>query len=185
MRLTKARALALLVGCGTSAATACAVATGPAVAGGVHPCFSEVPPVAGNPQWGFHTGLPITGKNGSYARAVGDVDLSSGSVSGTVCQVDVAGGIQRLIVLKPVAPVTYHTHFAKLWGHLGNLMQVHVKVRSSTDKKCKVGTVGKMTVDATYDGVKSASVQFAFPASCKSHSHTYHGSQVDALVPES
>ncbi len=184
MRLTKVRASALVVGCGVLVAAACATA-GPAAAGGVYPCFSEIPPIAGNPQWGFHTGSPITGKNGSYARAEGDVNLSSGSVSGTVCQVDVAGGTQRLIVLKPVAPVIYHTHFAKLWGHLGNLMEVHVKVKSSADRKCQVGTVGKMTVDATYNGVKSASVQFTFPASCKAHNHTYHGPQVDALVPES
>jgi hypothetical protein len=59
-----------------------------------------------------------------------------------------------------------------------------VKVTSSTDKKCKVGTIGDMTVDATYNGVQSSSVRFSFPASCRSHAHLYHGSQVDALVPE-
>jgi hypothetical protein len=148
----------------------------------VEPCFTEIPPLAGLPQWGFHTGPPLTGSHGSYARAQGDVNLVSGSITGTICQVDVTAGVDRLIVLKPAGHVLYHTHHATLWGHLGNLMEVDVKVTSSTDKKC---TVGKMTVDATYNGVQDSSVQFTFPASCKGHSHLYHGPQVDALVPES
>ena len=110
--------------------------------------------------------------------------LSSGSISGTVCQVNIAGGVQKLIVLKPTR-VLSHTHYGKPFGQLGNLMAVQVKVKSSTDKNCKVGTTGTMTVNATYNGVKSASVQFGFPAACKGHNQTYHSSQVDALVPES
>jgi hypothetical protein len=183
MRQLSTRVCALLVSCGIFAATLSAVDAGPAAAAAA-PCFAQIPPFKGNPQWGFHTGPPITGKSGSYSRAIGDVDLGSGSISGTVCQVNVVGGVQRLIVLKP-KHVLSHTHYGKPFGHLGNLMSVQVKVTSSTDKNCKVGTTGTMTVNATYNGVKSASVQFAFPASCKGHDHTYHSSQVDALVPES
>lgn len=161
-----------------------ATGAGPAVAG-VAPCFSQIPPFAGNPQWGFHTGPPLTGKNGSYARGLGDVMLSTGSISGTVCQVNVVHGVDRLLVLKPDGRVIYHTHHATLGGHLGNLMEVDVKVSSSTDKSCKAGTVGRMTVDATYNGVKDATVQFVFHGGCASHSHLYRGSQVAALVPES
>jgi hypothetical protein len=179
MVLRLIRVSVLLVTCAMFIAGVCA---GPAAAGGVKPCFSEIPPLAGDPQWGFHTGPPIDGRNGSYARAVGDVTLRTGSISGTVCQVNVVAGVDRLIVLKPQHVIS-HTHTATLFGHLGNLMDVDVKVTSSTDK-CKVGTIGHMTVDATYNGIQSSSVRFTFPASCKTHDHLYHSSQVDALVPE-
>jgi hypothetical protein len=183
MRQLWTRVCVLLISFGIFAATLSAVGAGSAAAAAA-PCFAQIPPFKGNPQWGFHTGPPITGKSGSYSRAIGDVTLSSGSINGTICQVNVAGGIQRLIVLKPKR-VLSHTHYGKPFGQLGNLISVQVKVASSTDKNCKVGTTGTMTVNATYNGVKSASVQFAFPASCKGHDHTYHSSQVDALVPES
>ena len=77
--------------------------------------------------------------------------------------VNVAGGVQRLIVLKPKHVVS-HTHYGKPFGHLGNLMSVQVKVTSSTDKNCKVGTTGTMTVNATYNGVKVASVKLPVSA---------------------
>jgi hypothetical protein len=182
-RRLSARLTLLMVLCGTLAAGLSAVAAGPASATAA-PCFAQIPPFKGNPQWGFHTGPPISGKSGSYSRAIGDVNLSSDAISGTVCQVNVAGGVQRLIVLKPKR-VLRHTHYGNPFGHLGNLMSVQVTITSSTDKSCKVGTTGTMTVNATYNGVKSASVQFVFPASCKGHNHTYHSPQVDALVPES
>jgi len=182
MMLRQIRVPSLLAGAMLVAAL-CALHAGPAAAGGVKPCFAQIPPFSGNPQWGFHTGPPISGSNGSYARAVGDVRLSTGSISGTICQVDVVAGVERRIVLKPQHVIT-HTHTAKLFGHLGNLMEVTVKVTSSTDKKCSVGTVGEMTVDATYNGIESSSVRFSFPAACKGHSHLYHSSLVEALVPE-
>jgi len=184
MESVSARSSALLAaGASLAVAALCGLSATPAMAA-IAPCFTQIPPLAGNPQWGFHTGAPLTGRNGSYARAVGDVNMSSGVITGTACQVNVVNGVDRLIVMKPDGHVLYHTHTATLWGHPGNLMEVNVKVTSSTDKKCKVGTVGKMTVDATYNGVQDSSVQFAFPAACKGHSHLYHGPQVDALVPE-
>jgi hypothetical protein len=184
MPRTSARLAPLLAACLSVAVTLGAVGTGIAM-GGVAPCFSQIPPFAGNPQWGFHTGPPLTGKNGSYARGLGDVTLSTGSINGTVCQVNVVNGVDRLLVLKPDGHVLYHTHHATLGGHLGNLMQVNVKVKSSTDKKCKTGTVGRMTVEATYNGVEDSTVEFVFHGGCASHSHTYRSSQVAALVPES
>lgn len=183
MRLLSVRLCVLAALCGSLAAGLSASAAGTA-AGAQAPCFAQIPPFHGNPQWGFHTGPPITGKNGTYSRAIGDVRLSSGTISGTICQVKIADGDQKLIVLKPTR-VLSHTHYGKPFGALGNLMSVQVKVKSSTDKSCRVGATGTMTVNATYNGVKSASVQFNFPPTCKGHNQTYHSSQVDALVPES
>jgi hypothetical protein len=184
MQRTSRRFVVLLLGCLSAGVVFAAVRVGSAAAG-VAPCFAQIPPFAGNPEWGFHTGPPLTGKNGSYARGLGDVNLSTGSITGTVCQVNVVHGVDRLLVLKPDGRVIYHTHTATLGGHLGNLMEVDVRVSSSTDKSCKAGAVSRMTVDATYNGVQNSTVEFAFHGGCASHSHTYHGSQVEALVPES
>jgi hypothetical protein len=40
-----------------------------------------------------------------------------------------------------------------------------------------------MDMYASYNGVRSDSIQFAFPAACKDHDHLYHGPQVNAQVP--
>jgi len=56
-------------------------------------------------------------------------------------------------------------------------------VQSSTDAGCKVGTIGRVTLFASYNGVRSDSVQFTFPGTCSDHDHEYHGPQVNNQVP--
>ena len=46
-----------------------------------------------------------------------------------------------------------------------------------------VGTVGRATLFASYNGVRSDSVQFFFPAACRHEDHLYHGTQVNNQVP--
>jgi hypothetical protein len=70
-----------------------------------------------------------------------------------------------------------------MWGVPGNIMQITVRVRSSTDPQCRFGTVGGVVLFASYNGVRSDSVQFTFPPSCKGHTHLYHGPQVNNQVP--
>jgi hypothetical protein len=145
---------------------------------------SQVPIVYGIPPWGFHTGSPITGATGSYARGHGDIDLNANTVSGVLCQVfRVRNRPDRLIVMTVEHHLVYHSHYAQMWGYPGNIMKIIVKVRSSTDPGCKVGTVGGVTLFASYNGVRSDSVQFFFPAACKDHNHLYHGPQVNNQVP--
>ncbi len=43
-------------------------------------------------------------------------------------------------------------------------MKIRVRVTGSSDPKCAVGTVGRATLFASYNGVRSDSVQFFFPA---------------------
>ena len=145
---------------------------------------AQIPIVGGIPPWGFHTGAPITGASGSYARGHGEIDLSANTVSGTLCQVDrVAGQPDRLLVMKVERHLVYHSHYATLWGVPGNIMKIVVRVQSSTDPRCAVGTVGRVTLFASYNGVRSDSVQFAFPGACRDHDHLYHGPQVNNQVP--
>ena len=62
-------------------------------------------------------------------------------------------------------------------------MKIKFRITSSTDKNCEVGTVGRATLYASYNGVRSDSVQFFFPAACKDQEHLYHGTQVNNQVP--
>ena len=144
-----------------------------------------VPIVQGIPPWGFHTGQPITGATGSYARGHGDINLSANTVSGIMCQVDrVRHQPDRLIVLTVRRHLVYHSHYANMWGFPGNIMKITFRVKSSTDPSCQVGTIGRATLFASYNNVRSDSVQFFFPkSSCSGHDHLYHGTQVNNQVP--
>ena len=145
---------------------------------------AQVPIVGGIPPWGFHTGNPITGATGSYARGHGDINLDANTVSGILCQVDrVRNKPDRLIIMTVKHHLVYHSHHAVMWGVPGNIMKIIVRVQSSTDPQCKVGTIGHVTLFASYNGVRSDSVQFFFPAACKDHDHLYHGPQVNNQVP--
>ncbi|HET8979978.1 MAG TPA: hypothetical protein VFN87_17620 [Solirubrobacteraceae bacterium] len=156
---------------------------GPAEAYPVQYC-SQVPIVGGIPPWGFHTGAPITGASGSYARGHGDINLAANTVSGILCQVNrVRHRPDRLIIMNVQHHLVYHSHHAVRWGFPGNLMKIIVRVRSSNDPQCRVGTLGHVTLFASYNGVRSDSVRFSFPAACRDHNHLYHGPQVNNQVP--
>jgi hypothetical protein len=156
---------------------------GTATAAPVQYC-AQVPIVGGIPPWGFHTGAPITAATGSYARGHGDINLDANTVSGILCQVNrVRHQPDRLIIMTVEDHLVYHSHQAVMWGVPGNIMKIIVRVTSSTDPQCAVGTLGHVTLFASYNGVRSDSVQFTFPAACTDHDHVYHGPQVDNQVP--
>jgi hypothetical protein len=156
---------------------------GAASASSVDYC-AGIPIVGGIPPWGFHTGSPITGATGSFARGHGEINLSANTVSGILCQVNrVRHQPDRLIIMTVEHHLVAHSHVAVMWGVPGNIMKIIVRVRSSTDPGCAVGTVGHVTLFASYNGVRSDSVQFSFPAACRDHDHLYHGTQVNNQVP--
>lgn len=138
---------------------------------------SEIPTVYGIPPWGFHTG-PYTGSP-SFAKGHGDIDLAANTVSGVICQQDRAG----VIVMSVAHHLSYHSHYATMWGYPGNIIKIKVRVTRSTDPNCSVGTAGRATLFASYNGVRSDSVQFFFPRACRDQAHLYHGSQVNNQVP--
>jgi hypothetical protein len=138
---------------------------------------SEIPTVYGIPPWGFHTG-PYTGGRW-FAKGHGNIDLGANSVSGIVCQQDRAG----VIIMSVEHHLVYHSHFAMMWGYPGNIIKIRVRVTRSTDPKCAARTIGRATLYASYNGVRSDSVQFFFPAACRDQDHLYHGPQVNNQVP--
>jgi hypothetical protein len=162
---------------------ALASTAGSATAAPVQYC-AQIPIVGGIPPWGFHTGAPITAATGSYARGHGDINLDANTVSGILCQVNrVRHQPDRLLIMTVEDHLVYHSHQAVMWGVPGNIMKIVVRVTSSTDPQCTVGTLGHVTLFASYNGVRSDSVQFTFPAACNDHDHMYHGPQVDNQVP--
>jgi len=138
---------------------------------------SEIPTVYGIPPWGFHTG-PYTGAS-SFAKGHGNIDLEANTVSGIMCQQDRAG----TIIMSVQHHLSYHSHVAVMWGYPGNIIKIKFRVTNSTDTNCPVGTEGRATLFGSYNGVRSDSVQFFFPAACKDQDHLYHGTQVNNQVP--
>lgn len=144
---------------------------------GAHTSCSQLPTVYGIPPWGFHTGS-YTGEP-SFAKGHGNINLQANTVSGVICQQD-RGGV---VIMRVAHHLVYHSHYATMWGYPGNIMKIKIRVTSSNDPRCAVGTVGRATLYASYNGVRSDSVQFFFPASCRDQDRLYHGSQVNNQVP--
>jgi hypothetical protein len=129
--------------------------------------------------WGFHTGLPISGPTGSYAHGHGTFNPSTHTAAGIMCQVDrVRGSADRQIILSVGHHLLDYSHTAVMWGSEGNLVKLGVRVKRSTDPSCPVGTIGKVTIFAAYNGVHQDSVKFSFPAACQDHRHLYHSQSV-------
>jgi hypothetical protein len=147
------------------------------------PGCGQVPIVYGIPPWGFHTGPPA-GAAGGFARGHGEINLEAGTVSGIICQeLSFRNQPMRAITMTVEHHLVYHSHYALMWGYPGNIMKIVVRVQASNDPGCEVGTVGRATLFASYNGVRSDSVQFFFPAACMDQDHLYHGTQVNNQVP--
>jgi hypothetical protein len=147
------------------------------------PAYCTIPTV-GNPPWGFHVGEQITGATGTYAHGHGNINLATRAVTGIICQVDrVRNAPDRQIILSVDPKLVYSSHTAVILGVPGNVMKIDVKVKSSTDPECKVGTSGQVVVFASYNGVHRDLVQFTFPAACRRHDHRYTGLDVVTNVP--
>ncbi len=173
---TKGGVLALL-----GAATMLALGAMAGQAAAFTPGCGQVPIVYGIPPWGFHTGSP---SDSSFARGHGEINLGASTVSGIICQErHVRNKPMRSITMSVEHDLVYHSHYATMWGYPGNIMKIVVRVRASNDPLCEVGTVGHATLFASYNGVRSDSVQFLFPAACRDQDRLYHGTQVNNQVP--
>jgi hypothetical protein len=138
---------------------------------------SAIPTVYGIPPWGFHTGS-YTGER-SFAKGHGNINLEASTVSGVICQQDRAG----TIIMSVEHHLVFHSHVAVMWGFPGNIIKIKVRVQTSNDPQCEVGTIGHATLFASYNGVRSDSVQFFFPGACNDQDRLYHGTQVNNQVP--
>ena len=142
-----------------------------------HTSCAQIGTVYGIPPWGFHTGS-YSGESW-FAKGHGNINFEASTVSGVMCQQDGHG----TILMSVLHHLVYHSHEAMMWGYPGNIMKIKFRITSSSDPKCAVGIVGRATIYGSYNGVRSDSAQFFFPAACKDQDHVYHGSQVNVQVP--
>jgi len=87
---------------------------------------SEIPTVYGIPPWGFHTGS-YTGET-SFAKGHGNINLEANTVSGVMCRQDRAG----TIIMSVEHHLSYHSHYAMMWGYPGNIMKIKFRVTCSS-----------------------------------------------------
>jgi|SRR5579871_1033334 len=145
---------------------------------------SGIPAGSGIPPWGFHATQAFPGQGSGFAMGWGDVNLDTNWISGKICQDVHGGGRPASAIAVRVGPqIAYHSHVATMWGYPGNLIKTSVSVIASTDPRCAVGTSGRLIMYASYNGVRSDSMQFVFDAGCADQDHLYHGPQVVAQVP--
>jgi len=148
------------------------------------PAYCNLPPGPKTPVWGFHThgGAPITAATGSYAHGRGMLSGTHGT--GLICQVDRSGsGPDRQIILTLTKGKISLQHALIMGGHIGNLLKLPVRVKSSTDPRCHVGTLRTLSLWATYDGIHIDWAHFSLGKSCQGHNHRYSGPSVAVLIP--
>jgi hypothetical protein len=149
-----------------------------------HYSGSGIPAGSGIPPWGFHATQSLPDGRSGYAHGWGDVDLGASTISGSICQyVSRPGAGTRAIAVRLGPRISYHTHQGQMWGHAGNIVITNVTVTASSDPTCAVGTRGRVTMYASYDGVRSDSIRFVFATGCPDERNLYHGPEVDAQVP--
>jgi hypothetical protein len=147
------------------------------------PCYAQFPPAPVLPPWGYHTGAPLLSRQGWFSLAWGNIDLDRGWIDGRICQAHYVNRREQLVMMEPLSPLLYHSHVQVRWGYPGNEIIAHLRVVSSTDVACHIGSVGELIMFASYNNVHSDSIQYRFSSSCREEDHLYHGPQVVAQVP--
>jgi hypothetical protein len=148
--------------------------------------YCQVIPIVNVPPqgWGFHAGHPVSGATGAYTRGHGTIDLRAKTATGVICQVyRPRGKADREVVLTVGRHVLHASHHAVRFGVPGNIMTVPVRVRSSTDHGCKVGSEGRVTIFASYNNVHRDGVRLTFAGSCRDQRRHWSGPSVITNVP--
>ena len=148
--------------------------------------YCQVIPIVNVPPegWGFHGGHPVTGATGAYTRGHGTINLRAQTAAGVICQVyRPRGRADREVVMRIGRHVLHTSHHAVRFGVPGNIMTVHVRVHTSTDPACKVGTRGRATIFASYNNVHRDGVRFTFDGSCRDQRRHWTGPSVVTNVP--
>jgi hypothetical protein len=142
---------------------------------------SGIPAGSGIPPWGFHASQSFPTGGSGFAWGWGNVNLAASQISGRICEQ--LHGPSSVISIKVGPSINYQSHYAVMWGYEGNAIKTSLMITASTDPACAVGTVGHITMYASYNGVRSDSMQFFFGPGCADQDHLYHGPQVVAQVP--
>ncbi|HEX5309616.1 MAG TPA: hypothetical protein VFW38_11115 [Solirubrobacteraceae bacterium] len=136
-------------------------------------------------EWAFtESGAPSGAHKGissSYTHGRGT--WQSGKASGTICHADQlrSGKGSQHLVLTMSGSSKLSPHVTRL-GLLGVELGLKVKVAASDDSACPVGSLGTVTLFASYYSVHKDSVQLRFSSACADHNHSFTGSSLHVLI---
>jgi hypothetical protein len=137
---------------------------------------------AASTSWAFHAGTPVQGAAGSYAH--GNGTLTGRAATGHICQVDRAhtSVADRQIQIAPHGGANLQRGIT-INGVRGAELALAVRVTTSSDNRCRVGTRGTVTLFSSYNGARQDFAQFSFAGACADHNHDYSGATVAVSLP--
>jgi hypothetical protein len=183
--LRDVKAPLLLSASAVLAATAAIAAGATAEAAASAQCPLKVgSPSGGDVQWAFTETGPPTGKHpgikSSYTHGRGN--WTAGRATGTACSADTpTSGPSRNLVLAVSGKAKLSPGITEL-GLRGVGLVLRVRIKASDDRACAAGTLGTVTLFASYYAIHRDSVSLHFAAACSGHDHRYTGSQVHVLI---
>ncbi len=147
------------------------------------PAYCPLGPGPAHPDWAFHVGSQVEGRRGTYAHGHGTV--SGDRARGQMCQVDRSGpGPDRQITAEPTSGRITSGKRVFVGGVEGNLLEMPIRIASSTDPRCPREARGTATLFASFNGAHKDTVRLSFGKACRDHNHFYHGPQVVVIVPK-
>lgn len=136
-------------------------------------------------EWAFtESGAPSgTHKGISSSYTHGRGTWQSGKASGTICHADqlTGGKGSQNLVLSMTGNSKLSPHVTRL-GLLGVELGLKVKVAASDDSACPAGSLGTVTLFASYYSVHKDSVRLSFAGGCADHDHSFTGSSLHVLI---
>ncbi len=167
------------------AATALIAASAPVgdAAAGPVTCPAPASTPAGAVQWIFSAlgapSVPTGGTSWSWTRGQGS--WSAGRASGAVCGEDRGGGRRRDVLLAASGASTLSPQ-VKRGGLLGVAIVIGLRVRSSDDPGCPVGTRGTISLFASYYSTHVDTIVMRFATACADHDHRFSGQIVHVEI---
>ncbi|HEU0250579.1 MAG TPA: hypothetical protein VFR48_07640 [Solirubrobacteraceae bacterium] len=106
-----------------------------------------------------------------------------GKASGTVCHADhLSGGKGSRNLVLAMSGSSKLSPRVTRGGLLGVELALKVKVSASDDNACPVGTIGTVTLFASYFETHRDTLALNFSGSCSDHDHRYSGSSLHVLI---
>jgi hypothetical protein len=136
-------------------------------------------------EWAFTESGPPSGAHKGIASSYthGKGLWQYGKASGTICHEDslVGGRGSKELVLSTTGSSKLSPRVTR-GGLPGVELQLKVKVSASDDSACEPGTIGTVTLFASYHETHRDSLALSFGGGCEDHDHRYGGSSLHVLI---
>jgi hypothetical protein len=136
-------------------------------------------------EWAFTESAAPTGAHKGIASSYtnGRGTWQGGKATGTVCHADqlsAGKGSQNLVL--GMSSTSKLSPRVTRKGLLGVELALRVKVLASDDSACPVGTIGTVTLFASYFETHRDTLALSFSGGCADHDHRYSGSSLHVLI---